>query len=145
MNQRRLILGAAGGSGAALVLVAVVLFAFLGRCDFLLGRTASVHPTPTPLGTASAAPTLPAEPTPTFHVDDSAGGAAGSTAPFTIVPALALRAPCASTCRVEVGCTAACLTAGTQTGGLPPYSYTLAGQLPAGTSFANGLTLAGAV
>src|SRR6266536_1030415 len=99
----------------------------------------------TPGGQMAGTPTAAGSYTPTFHVDDSAGGAAGFTAPITIVPALAVRAPCASTCRVEVGCTAACLSAGTQTGGLAPYRYTLAGQLPPGTSFANGLTLAGAV
>jgi large repetitive protein len=99
----------------------------------------------TPGGQMAGTPTAAGSYTPTFHVDDSAGGAAGFTAPITIVAALAVRAPCASTCRVEVGCTAACLTAGTQTGGLAPYRYTLAGQLPPGTSFADGLTLAGAV
>lgn len=100
----------------------------------------------TPGGQLAGTPTAPGDYTPTFRVDDSGGGAAGSTAAITIVSALALRAPCATTtCRVEVGCTAACLTAGTQTGGVAPYRYTLAGQLPAGTSFADSLTLAGAV
>jgi hypothetical protein len=93
----------------------------------------------------SGKPTAAGDYTPTFHVDDSAGGAAGFAAPITIVPALVVRAPCAATCRVEVGCTAACLSAGTQSGGVAPYRYTFSGQLPPGTSFANSLTLGGAI
>jgi len=96
-------------------------------------------------GVLSGNPTAAGDFTPTFRVDDSAGQAAGAAAPFSVAATLAVTQPCAGTCVVEVGCTAACLTAGAQSGGVGPYSYILSGTPPAGTNFANSLTLSGSV
>ena len=54
-----------------------------------------------------------------------------------------LRPECASYCNVELGCTTACGSFGSLTGGVGPFSFSLVGgQLPAGTSL-NGLALGG--
>jgi hypothetical protein len=99
----------------------------------------------TPGGQMAGTPTAAGSYTPTFHVDDSAGGAAGFTAPITIVAALTASPTCSAGCTVEVTCQAACTVFGSQSGGLAPYQYALvAGTLPSGTSL-SGLALAGAM
>jgi hypothetical protein len=234
MNRQQTLIGLAGGGGATLLVVAVVLFAFLGHCTFFpgFGRTGSVgHPTPTPLAATTATPTIPPEPTPTgtatptptptptatptattalvitslpvhvgevgveyqpvqlvasggqppyrwstnpgalppglsltlggqmagqpttagsytptFHVDDSAAAGTGGAVNLTVYPRLTATPTCGGNgCNVEVTCQAACTVFGTQSGGVPPFQYTLvSGTPPSGTTL-NGLALAGAM
>ncbi|HEX6350022.1 MAG TPA: hypothetical protein VF160_11615 [Candidatus Dormibacteraeota bacterium] len=97
-------------------------------------------------GVLSGRPTAAGDFTPTFRVDDSAGQAAGAAAPISIAPALTVTQPCVNGCSVEVGCTAACLAVGVQSGGVPPFQYAIRASVPPpGTSFANSLTLSGTV
>lgn len=100
----------------------------------------------TPGGQMAGQPTTAGSYTPTFHVDDSAGAGTGGAVNITVYPRLAATPTCGGNgCNVEVTCQAACAVFGTQSGGVPPYQYTLiSGTLPSGTTL-NGLALAGAM
>jgi hypothetical protein len=97
------------------------------------------------LGSSSISGTPSASGAFTFSVKalDTASAAAEVAQSVTIVPALSVAGICeASPCSVEQGCDTVCGGFGTQTGGLPPYSYVASGALPPTTSL-NGLSLAG--
>ena len=94
-------------------------------------------------GVVSGTPTAAGSYTPSFRVDDSAGGAAGFAAPIAINPALTANGSCVNPCSVEQSCQNVCGLFGSQAGGTAPFQYQVtAGALPPGTSL-NGLSLAG--
>jgi putative Ig domain-containing protein len=93
-------------------------------------------------GTASGTPTSAGTFKFTVQVDDAAGGSATGGASITISRRLSVGAACATLCQVEQLCIDVCGGFGSQSGGTPPYKYSLSGSIPAGTSL-NGLSLAG--
>jgi large repetitive protein len=79
----------------------------------------------------------------TVEVADSVGGTASGPGSIAIATALALTQKCATTCKVEAGCTV-CGLFGTANGGVTPYGYaTVGGAVPSGMGL-NGLQLTNA-
>jgi len=96
-------------------------------------------------GTLSGIPTAPGKYIFTIEAADSGDGKATIAGSITIAGRVnaSLIPSCAKYCTVELGCVTVCGSFGTQTGGVGPFSYSLAqGQLPSGTSL-SGLSLRG--
>ena len=96
-------------------------------------------------GAVSGTPTAAGNFSFTIQVTDAHGGTATLPGVIAIAPALtaSLIPACAQYCRVELGCVDVCGPFGQMSGGVGPFSYSLAqGQLPAGTTL-SGLALTG--
>lgn len=96
-------------------------------------------------GSVSGTPTAAGNFSFTIQVTDAHGGTATLPGVIAIAPALtaSLIPACAQYCRVELGCVDVCGPFGQMSGGVGPFSYSLAqGQLPAGTTL-SGLALTG--